>query len=166
MGVYTGTVPTFLAGELPDADTFSKISNFMTAATAAWTAWTPTLTNLTLGSGSLTAVYRQLGKTVDFRFKFTYGSGSAVGTAPTFTLPVSAHSSYTGSQQGVPLGSGWIVDFGTSDRPATVYCSTASTAGIWYTNATPIFDAGITATVPWTWAANDTISLVGTYEAA
>lgn len=31
MGSYTGTVPTFLAGELPDADKFTEISNFMTA---------------------------------------------------------------------------------------------------------------------------------------
>src|SRR5262245_14617589 len=94
MGVYTNTPPTFLAGELPDADKFTEISNFMTATVGAWTTWTPTLANLTLGNGTVTAKYRRLGKTVDYRFKFVLGSTSAVGTSPRFTLPAAPHADF------------------------------------------------------------------------
>jgi len=85
MGAYSGTVPTFLAGELPDADKFIEISNFMTAATAAWTSYTPTWTasagTPAVGNGSLTGAYRRIGKTVDFRMLLTAGSTTTYGTA-------------------------------------------------------------------------------------
>ena len=55
--------------------------------TGGWTSYTPTLTNLTLGNGALTARWRQIGKMVDVRFTFQLGSTSAVGNDPTFTLP-------------------------------------------------------------------------------
>lgn len=34
MGIFTGTVPSFLAGELPDADKFTSMTDFETAALA------------------------------------------------------------------------------------------------------------------------------------
>src|SRR5258706_593917 len=91
MTAYTGTpaLPPLLAGDVPSAAAdWAAILAALHGATDAWTTWSPTLTNLTLGSGALTAKYRQVGKTVDIRGRFVYGIGSAVGTDPSFTLPV------------------------------------------------------------------------------
>jgi hypothetical protein len=88
MGVYTGTVPTFLAGELPDADKLTEVSNFMTAMTAAWTTYTPTWTASAgvpaIGNGSLTGRYRRIGKTVDFEVALLAGTTTTYGTAGAF----------------------------------------------------------------------------------
>lgn len=85
MGSYTGTVPTFLVGEIVDADKLLEITNFMTAATAAWTAYTPTWTasagSPSIGNGTLAGRYRRLGKTVNFQILLTGGSTSNYGTA-------------------------------------------------------------------------------------
>lgn len=85
MGVYNGTVPTFLPGELPDGDKFDEISDFMTAMTGAWTSYTPTWTAsagaVAIGNGSLAGAYRRIGKTVDFRMLWVAGSTTTFGTA-------------------------------------------------------------------------------------
>jgi len=85
MGSYTGTVPTFAANDIPTADQFAEIVNFMTAETGVWTAYTPTWAasagTPSLGNGSLTGSYRRIGKTVDFRMQFTAGSSTTFGTA-------------------------------------------------------------------------------------
>lgn len=163
MGTYTGTIPTFLAGELPDADKFTEVSNALTALTAAWTTWTPTLANLTLGSGTVTARYRRLGKTVDFHFKFVLGSGSAVGTQPTFTLPATPHSSYGLFQDAV--GTADFADAGTANRRGIVWVFSGSTAIIYALSTTGV-QTDVTSTSPHTWASGDSISVSGTYEAA
>ena len=94
MGSYTGTVPTFLAGELPDSDKFDEITDFMTADTSAWTAYTPTWTvsagSVSIGNGTIAGRYRLIGKTVDFSFNWTAGSTTTYGTGGafwTFGLP-------------------------------------------------------------------------------
>lgn len=156
MGVYNGTVPTFLAGELPDADKFLEITNFMTAATAAWTAWTPTLTNMTLGNGTVTALYRRLGKTMDFRFRFILGSTSAVGTSPTFSLPAGISALTTSAVCGDIL----MQDTGASTRRGQAIVASATTIGIFNFSTTGILQ-GTTATVPHTWANTDVIDITG-----
>jgi len=153
MGVYTGTVPTFLAGELPDADKYTEISNFMTAATAAWTTWSPTLTNLTLGNGTLTAKYRQLGKTGDLRFDFVLGSTSAVGTNPQFSLPFTLISDIASSGFLLP-GLATLVDAGTERRPGAAQVNSSTVISFVQINATPAV-ASVTATAPWTWTTGD-----------
>lgn len=63
----------------------------------AWSSWTPTLANLTLGNGVVSATYIQTGKMVKLRMKFTFGSTSVITGIPTFSLPVTATAGYTGS---------------------------------------------------------------------
>ena len=85
MGSYTGTVPTFLAGELVDADKLVEITDFMTAATAAWTDYTPdwgaSAGTPAIGTGTLTGGYRRLGKTLDFQINLVGGSTTTYGTS-------------------------------------------------------------------------------------
>lgn len=94
MGAYNGTVPTFLAGELADADKYAEITNFMTAWTGAWTSYTPTWTvsagSVTIGNGVLQGRYVRIGKSVTFNFTWVAGSTTTFGTAGaywTFSLP-------------------------------------------------------------------------------
>ena len=132
-----------------------------------WAAWTPTLANLTVGSGTLLADYSRSGNTVHYRFKFKFGSGSAVGTGPTFTLPAAPHASYV-SQEDDALGVVSLLDSGSNLFVGSLRYDGSSVVQIFATLAsgTHASIAQITATVPMTWATGDVINVFGTYRAA
>jgi hypothetical protein len=142
----------------------ASIPNAQLSQNVAWTAWTPTLTNLTLGSGTVVAKYQQIGKTVKFRFEFTLGAGSAVGTSPTFSLPVIAASM---SAYDI-VGRSTLNDTGTRQYLGFVNLPNTTTAGITAeaADSSYVYAFGITATAPHTWATTDVITAVGQYEAA
>lgn len=162
MGVWTGTVPTFKVGPIPAAD-LQTMADIHTALTAAWTTWVPILTNITAGNGVQVAKYRQLGKTVDYRWKFRLGTTSAIGTAPRFTLPVAPHAEYVADED--RLGTGQLLDAATQLRDAIIYLISGSTVEIAAFGSTGS-KASITSLVPWTWGTSDTLMASGTYEAA
>lgn len=129
-----------------------------------WTNWSPSLTNITVGSGSLVARYKQIGNTVHFIFKFTYGSGSAMGTDPKFTLPVAIHADSVSSP-----AYGYILDSGSTRYPLIVLFGAASRADMYAINAAGTYasQAAISSSVPIaTWATGDIMAVAGTYEAA
>ena len=130
-------------------------------AAGLWVAWTPTLTNLTQGDGAVLARYAVVGGTVVYRFRFTLGGTSAVGSGPRFSLPV-APADYAGS---TPLGTVVLTDTGTTNRWGYVQIATGSSVDIigFSTTGTSV---GVTATSPHTWAATDVIAVTGSYEAA
>jgi len=136
-----------------------------TGSTWVWQSWVPTWTNLTVGSGTVTASYIQIGKTVFFKVKFVYGAGSAVGTAPAFTLPVTSTAVFTSNNI---LGGGLCDDTGVAGYPAVTTHASTTTAGLAVQVASGTYTslAGVTATVPFTWAAGDIYSAGGFYEAA
>jgi len=167
VGDWTGTVPTFAAGAKLRGVDMATLAAIDTALAIGWTTWVPTLTNLTLASGTLTAKYRRVGKTVDFKFKFVYGAGSAVGTDPQFTLPVTPAAEYVNSSaQLIPIGEVFILDFGTTGKGGKGLTLSGSTVSIRYDDQATNAAIAITATVPWTWTTNDMLSCWGTYEAA
>jgi hypothetical protein len=163
VGDFSGTVPTILAGDVPLGDDWDQVLDELVALSAAWSVWAPTLTNLTQGSGSVTALYRRVGKTLDYSFKFTYGAGSAVGTGPRFTLPYAPHSKYAAYAD--PMGDAILSDTGTAQRRGSVLLFSGSTVEVLGYSTTGIL-TGITATSPHTWAATDIISCAGTIELA
>lgn len=163
MGVFTGTVPQFVAFARGRAPSFQTLADIATAETAAWTVWTPTLTSLTLGSGTVTARYRQVGKTVDYRFKFTLGAGSAVASGPRFTLPVQQAAYLAATID--PFGRGTLGDASTNSYACEVRISSGTTVEIVGIGTAGIHTA-VTSTVPFTWGTGDTISVAGSYEAA
>ena len=113
----------------------------------------------------MTALYRRLNKTVDFRFKFLLGSTSAVGTQPQFTLPANMAADYYAVANGSAIGGGVLLDSGTATRPAFLLVQSATTLMISYLNATPAF-ADITASLPQVWTTSDSLFVWGTYETA
>lgn len=136
------------------------------AALGAWTTWVPTLTNLTLGNGTVTAKYQQVGKRIDYRFKFKLGSTSAVGTSPMFTLPVAPHSDYVSVED--RLGTAILLDNGVTLYDGVVRFSGGSTVEISALGAggATVILTPVTATVPFTFGSTDTLMASGTYEVA
>lgn len=133
----------------------------------AWQDWTPTLTNMTLGSGTVTAKYIQIGKTVHLYFEFTLGSGSAMGTNPQFSLPVGAAARY--GTHSHTIGSAYIEDFANSAlQGVTRLQGSTTTASVRSlgTAGTTANLAQISATSPFTWGSGDYLNTTCTYEAA
>jgi hypothetical protein len=121
---------------------------------SAWTSWTPTLTNLTLGNGTMTCRYKQHAKTVEWRIFVLTGTTTVVGTNPQFSVPVAEVAS------SVQSGSAHMYD--------------SSTASLWYGSSRVnsaviqfISSGGrVAATDPFVWADGDQLVGGGTYEAA
>jgi hypothetical protein len=128
------------------------------SSASAWTTYTPTTTNITVGNGTWSSSYIQLGKTVHIRVRFTLGSTSAITGAATFSLPITAAGFAYGTAnlnagsnyQGVAAISGTTNVVANAVNAAGTYAVQSST----------------NATVPATWATGHTISISLTYEAA
>lgn len=136
-----------------------------TGSSWGWTSFTPTLTNLTIGNGTISAAYKQTGKAIVLRLIITLGSTSVVGTVVSTSLPVTsvAYSAFT------PLGIASHFDTSASATNLGVLAYTnTTTAEITVANAAGTYAAqgGLTATVPFTWATGDRIHITASYEAA
>ena len=121
--------------------------------------WTATTTNPTLGNGTLTGRFVQIGKTVHFSMILTLGSTTTIGSGNyRFSLPVAcAGATYS------PIGSSHLRDNSGPDfRLYPAFLVTSTTVGV-MNGATA---AQLTNTTPWTWAVGDEIRVNGTYEAA
>jgi len=118
---------------------------------SAWTSYTPATSNLTIGNGTLTGFFKQIGKTTFFRASFILGSTSAISNDAAIGGPAAAAS-------GAGLGSAYFVDVSTSNQ----YVG-------WYAGGVPRYQSTfgtLTATNPFTWATGDSIVIWGSYEAA
>lgn len=127
------------------------------------TSYTPTLTNLTLGNGTLNAKYVRINKFIFGQISLVFGSTTIMGSSPSFSLPVTGATiiSQTGPQVYL-LDSGvafYIAGANISTTAITPYA--VNVAGTYPTNS-----ANFSSTVPFTWATNDSINITFQYEAA
>lgn len=126
--------------------------------TAAWTSYTPTLTNLTLGNGTLSFAYQTQGKTVNVRGRFTLGSTSAVSGSATFSLPTTPTGFAYGMAFIVAGGANYI---GQSTVSSTnVVVTAVNAAGTYATRVST------SSTIPGTFTTGDQINFSLTYETA
>jgi hypothetical protein len=125
-----------------------------------WQAWTPTYTNLTIGNGTVTARYQQIGKLINFKFIFVLGSTSAVGATPTISMPITPNN-YAALYTTYISDNGVASYTGMSDSFAGVFYPMAQT-----TNTTYLGWSYFSATVPFTWGNGDNFGIIGSYEAA
>lgn len=133
----------------------------------AWTTWTPTFVNLSGGTLNYSK-YIQIGKTVFFTWKYTLG-GAGVGTAVTFTLPVTAHADDAKvSIGGVPHGVARLDDTGTNTTYGIIDFTSTTVARVLasVTSTAYMQTVNLDATAPHVWAATDIIFVKGSYEAA
>lgn len=137
-----------------------------TGTSWAWTSFTPSWTNLTVGNGTQTAAYIQIGKTVLGSLKFIMGSTSSVGTNPYFTPPVAASSSYHTNIH--PIGSGCAYDGSAFYLITPCFRNSIARIEMLATGAggTYVNYADLTGTAPATWNTNDVFMLSFAYQAA
>lgn len=136
----------------------------------AWTSYTPVLTadttSPTLGTGG-TAVgaYTQIGKTVFYNFRFTFGSSGVAAGSGLYRVSVPVVPAYTvgGSVAGSTL---YMFDnsAATMWNAGFMQLSAGSIAYISYGAGTA--NQGVGAALPWTWAASDRLWGSMIYEAA
>ena len=93
MAEWDGTLPTLLAGEVPDGDKFAILLDVLAALTGPWDSFTPTITAsgtaFAAGNSTLVGAYKQVGKFVVAKARVTIGnSGVTVGSGTyNFALP-------------------------------------------------------------------------------
>jgi hypothetical protein len=134
---------------------------WVTSGVGAWQTWTATYGNITVGNGTATARYQQIGKTVNFRYNLTFGSTTSITGNAHFFLPVTP--SYDTPCSIV------VRDNGVAFYPLTGlvfasggYCDivVGSASGTYLTQT------AVTASVPVALATGDNIYVSGTYEVA
>lgn len=138
-------------------------------SSTSWTSYSPTITadggGFSLGNGTLTGRYKQLGKIVFFSLKFVFGSTSSGGTGHwNFSLPVTAYdSNFSFSASILDDGIAWYGGIangnytGSTTTFAVITPNTSSSSTTWVS----VGNGG-----PFTWGTSDNITISGSYEAA
>jgi hypothetical protein len=130
----------------------------------AWGTYTNSTSGITVGNGTLTSRYAQIGKTVFVEILFTLGSTSAVTGSPTFSLPVTAKMgsfTFLGNVSLGDFGTATYVGLANTPSGTGIYIAGFNSSGTW-----GVESAAINATTPFTWTTNDYIAVKMTYEAA
>jgi hypothetical protein len=143
---------------MPLAGDIIRASDLGSDPWAAYTpTWTASTTNPTLGNGTLTGAWTQIGATVHFRIVLTFGSTTNVGSGTyTWTLPTAAADTQS------CVGKANIRDDSAgANRTRSCRNATATT-----TLLQDEAGATVTQAAPFAWATGDTIVISGNYEAA
>jgi hypothetical protein len=129
----------------------------------AWTTWTPTLSDITVGNGTVSAAYKQIGKTVFWEFRLVFGSTTSVTGGNSFlNLPVTGKRIVSKSMVGQ------MIDANGSIYPSIGYWIGESGFYFGVINASGTYGTltQMSSTVPFTWTTSDSITYSGVYEAA
>lgn len=132
-----------------------------------WASWTPTYTNLTVGNGTSTARFIQIGKTVFFRLSVVFGTTSAVSGSVTFTFPVTSIA-YTGTATTQTIAMGSYNNAGTAVYQGGCIWASTTTANMLALKVDGTYSqlVVLSATVPFTFGSGAEIFMQGSYEAA
>lgn len=139
------------------------------AKPTAWTAYTPVITadggGFSLGNGTISGRYTQIGKTVSFYLKFIYGSGTSPGAGHwNFSLPVQAYDqNFNFSASILDNGISWYGGIGNGNYAGSTTSFAVIIPG---TSASVTTWASVGNGGPFTWGDGDNITISGTYEAA
>jgi hypothetical protein len=125
----------------------------------AFGTYATSVSNISIGNGTTSLRYRQIGKLVDFNFTLTFGSTTTISSSPNFTLPVAPTTSNSFSVALLDSGTGWFPAFAiTSSSTCFLDLMTAS--------GTYVGTGAFSSTAPFTWATGDKIVVNGSYEVA
>lgn len=135
------TAPSYTAGQVVTA---AQLNALQDGIQAAWDAYTPTLTNITLGNGTVAGRYLRVGKTVDVAITLTVGSTTSASGQLQFSVPVAAHAAAVASGAAVSRASPYYS--GSPYFPDTASVKVVDGAGtVW--GATRLPPAGSTLTI-------------------
>jgi hypothetical protein len=128
----------------------------------AYTSYTPSLTNITLGNGTITGKYMRLGKMCQGEAVVVFGSTTSITGIPEIGLP------FTSTSVAVNPCQATLLDSATAVYPALGYFQSTTTVRVLTINTagTYAIEAGISATVPFTWTTNDRINVNFCFEVA
>jgi hypothetical protein len=140
------------------AITNAKLST-STDEPGAWYDYTPTLTNVTIGNGTVSARYSVIGKTLFYEGKLTRGSTTSFSGGVNISLPKTI--STTNKSNECPIGIGTALDSGNAvyyappiyGGSATSFYIVAAKADTTYTTISS--SGAVNATVPFTWGTGD-----------
>lgn len=138
----------------------------LAATQTAWTSYTPTwsgtTTNPVIGNGSITAAYKQVGKTVWYRGQIVFGSTTTFGSGTwELTWPVTPTS--LANTNGGFIGPAYVLDNSSGATWSAVILSSSTTKlRIAVTNAAAT--GVLTNSAPTTWAVSDRFSWIIVYE--
>jgi hypothetical protein len=135
--------------------------NWLGASISYTPTWTATTTNPTLGNGTLTGSYMQVGNLIAFTISLEFGSTTSGGTGNwRFALPFALNfnrQSLICQGKALDLGVRWYTNLiGDSADP-----NTASTISIINPDSTD--GDYLTATYPMTWGTSDALYVQGLY---
>lgn len=138
-------------------DEVNSLSTSVASMTAAWTSYSGTFTltassvNPSLGNSTVTARYRQVGKTADIDITIVIGSTFTAGTGDyRFSIPVTLRSTTQGA------GACYVLDLGTAHKGGgTVFPQSTTALQV----ANPSGSNLIGAAAPQVWATGDMILL-------
>jgi hypothetical protein len=131
------------------------------------TSYTPTFRNLTLGNGTVTANYAQVGDLVYVDMDLTWGSTTSI-TSTFITMSVPVTPTFTGFR-GLP-NAVLLTDSGTATyyghaKPYNLVGASEVVLQVVQTTGSFNKIAEITSSSPFTWTTNDSISVQIVYEA-
>lgn len=162
-------VPNQTDGALITTTDTGTVTNTMLAANSAWLSWSPSWasggSNPTLGNGTLSGYYQQIGKTVNFRINLTLGTTTVTtgATSWTFSLPVTASSNMA---LGTSVASWYGENPGVQGYMGVARLVSTTTIGLGYQSSTAAAMSVVGNTAPASWASTWFIRLSGSYEAA
>lgn len=170
MTTFTGTIPTFTAGDTTTVPTnLNTLRDALKALSEARTSfgtganWTATTTNPTIGNGTWVGKYLQVNKYVDFWVTITVGSTTTVGSGIyQITLPVAPVSGHP------CIFEVQYVDSSTSAnyRGTTQFVSGSKVNLLYDASTAGGALSGLTNAAPAVPATGDTYKITGSYEAA
>jgi hypothetical protein len=128
------------------------------ASSGAWTSYTPTVTGWTLGNGTVSGKWTQIGKTVHGRAKVTIGTTTVITGTLTMALPAT-------NSGGWQAGTDVVMYAGTSyfKGMARLQGSTLYVGGY---NDTLGTEYALLTTRPASWTAGNFVEVTFTYETA
>jgi hypothetical protein len=166
---FTGT-PTLPTGTIATTQTAGNSTTavattaFVTAADqllGTYTSYTPTLSNITIGNGTVTASYCRVNKFVHVICRIAFGSTTTLNGIVYITLPVNVDQAGTAN---FPFGLVQMWDNSSSSSNVGLAFVSGGLVGRAYLavmNASGTYtrtDFALSATVPFTWAVNDEIN--------
>ncbi len=153
----------------PEPETiYNAAMAIINSSVAAFSAWTPTWTNLTIGNGTVTAKYKQVGKLVFCRLSIVFGTTTSISGDVRFTLPVT-RAAYGGSDNITSLGQSVCYDVSAGtvfDGNVTNYSTTTASLRVFNSAGTYLSSTPLSSIVPFTWANTDQLVCEFWYEAA
>lgn len=133
---------------------------------AAWSSFSPSWTSLTVGDGTNTGYYMQIGKTIFFRIHFVFGTTSAVSDDARVDLPVTSVDYGSANLFSIGIIAFNDADGGSSWGVARWSSTTVCKPGVHTTGSTYLGVSSLSSSVPFTWATGDELNITGCYEAA